>query len=849
MSTLIGIVRKGGRTSSSIAIASAGGRKNAMMIKPSSSLLLSNNNYNKGCTSSTTKATFQQTRTILGMVDAIDKGFYNFARGVMPKLSKTEKTALKCGTIGFDRDIFDGNPSLQKLVDNYQPKLSKEEESFLANEVSALCKMINDYDVSTYTKDFDKPTWDYMRTQFFGLKIPKEWGGKGFSTHAVSQILSKIATSSYDANLTVAVPNSLGPGELLVRYGTDQQKKYFLPRLADGTLIPCFGLTGPHAGSDATSLIESDCVVEKRNGQLGIVANFKKRYITLAPVAGVFGLGLNLADPNNLLNGVGEEGFTVALLERDHPGLNMGPRHHPLNASFMNGTVTGDDVWIPISNILGGQERCGFGWHMFVECLAEGRGVSLPAGAVGAGRGVVSSVGAYARIRKQFKVPIAEFGGIQEALTDAGSDALINIAATDLMNAIIDNHEAPMVLSSVMKQNCTERGRRIVERGMDITAGAGICMGPKNYLASMYMSQPIGITVEGANIMTRSFQIIGQGLTRCHPHMIDLVQSLTVPKEQETEARQVFVKKVWDLVGHGVTNFTRSVVRGVSSTASSTTRNGKTAYKNGDDLLNYHENQLLRLSSNFAFTTDLCFTLGGTLKFEELLMGRLADTLGAIFLGYATLHHYSRRRHDNIHGLEAVTEHAMLRLEYEAQQALYEASNNFPGPFGTIVGSVMKIGCFPLGSITRPYSLPKDHLTKEISHLLTTPSKLRNMYEHNCYHCSTANGVEESSHNPTEMVRALPHVVKADKIASMLRRENRQPTQEEAEIIAKADDLRDALIQVDAFDKLGANERTIPGFVRPALLGTEELLSQSTHKSFSEALEEQQDIDNDRKTA
>lgn len=356
----------------------------------------------------------QQVRTILGVSSSIDKRLYRMAKSVMPTISKTEQIALGCGTIGFDRDIFSGSPSLKKLVNTYKPALSKEEQEFMDNQVNTLCGMINDHDVVT-TKDFTRETWDYMRDEkFFGLKIPKEWGGKGFSTQAVSHILAKLGTQSSDANATVAVPNSLGPGELLVRYGTPEQKEYFLPRLADGTLIPCFGLTGPHSGSDATSLIGSDCVVQERNGELGVVASFKKRYITLAPVAGVVGLGLNLADPNGLLQGKGSEGFTVALLERDHPGLRMGRRHFPLNAAFMNGTVEGDDVWIPMSMILGGQERCGYGWNMFVECLAEGRGVSLPAGSVATGRQAVASVGAYTRVRKQFKVPIAEFGGIQE---------------------------------------------------------------------------------------------------------------------------------------------------------------------------------------------------------------------------------------------------------------------------------------------------------------------------------------------------------------------------------------------------------------------------------------------------
>lgn len=794
-------------------LASTTCRRSASLTTTSKKLLLAAGRQN-----------IAQRRTIMGISKALDKRLYRMARGVMPTISQTEQVALGCGTIGFDRDIFTGSPSLQHLIDTYDPKLSEEEQSFMDNEVDALCALLNDHDVSM-EKDFTKEVWDYMRDKgFFALKIPKEWGGKEFSTHAVSLILCKLSTQSFDANATVAVPNSLGPGELLARYGTPDQKEYFLPRLADGTLIPCFGLTGPHSGSDATSLIQSDCVVEERNGVLGVVASFKKRYITLAPVAGVIGLGLNLSDPNGLLKGQGAEGFTVALLERDHEGLSMGRRHMPLNAAFMNGTVEGDDVWIPMNNILGGQERCGFGWHMFVECLAEGRGVSLPAGSAGCGRTVVSAIGAYTRVRKQFRVPIAEFGGIQEALSLAGSDALITIAGTDLMNAIVDNHEAPMVVSSIMKQNCTERGRRIVEHGMDIAGGAAISRGNMNFMGNAYMSLPIAITVEGANIMTRSFQIIGQGLTRCHPHMLELIYSLQAPKEEEEKAIKTFTTQFYKVVNHGVTNFIQSVTRGIGSTVSTMTRSKKD-FKNGDKLLDYHEKQLLRLSANFALTADLCFTLGGRLKFEELLMGRLADAMGAIFLGYSTLHHYSRNR--GVDGLEAITEHAMLRLEKECQDALKEASDNFPGPLGTVASGVMKMGCFPLGSITRPYKSPNDVLTKEVSHLLTNPSGLRDMFVENVYMAP-----EGDVHQISDLIRALPICVEADKIASSLRRERREPTSEETDKIAKAEALRDVLIQVDAFDHLTDAEGQ-EGYVRPALLGTEERLNSLELKRFA----------------
>lgn len=768
-----------------------------------------------------------QSRNIVGLVHAVDKRIYRMCKSIMPSISKTEEIALASGTIGFDRDIFSGSPSLQHLVDTYKPQLSTEEQAFIEIKVNKLCSLLNDHDVSI-KKDFSKEAWDYMRNEgFFAMKIPKEWGGLEFSTHAVSAVLAKIATHCFDANATVAVPNSLGPGELLVRYGTDEQKAYFLPRLADGTLIPCFGLTGPHSGSDATSLIGSDCVVERnRNGELGVRATFKKRYITLAPVAGVVGLGLNLKDPEGLLDKKGAEGFTVALLERDHPGLRMGPRHMPLNAAFMNGTVEGEDIFIPMSMILGGQERCGFGWNMFVECLAEGRGVSLPAGSIGAARSVASVVGAYARVRKQFKVPIAEFGGIQEALASAGSDGLITISGGDLMNAIVDNHEAPMVISSVMKQNCTERGRRIVEKGMDIAAGSAICRGDNNYIGNAYMSLPIAITVEGANIMTRSFQIIGQGLTRCHPHMLELIKSLQQPKSEEKQAVDTFVKQFHKVVGHGLSNFASSISRGINSTLATKVRSKK-AYSDGEKLLDYHEKQLLRLSSNFALTADLCFTLGGKLKFEELLMGRLADALGAIYLGYATLHHYSRRR--GIDGLEALTEHAMLRLETEAQNALLSASNNFPGPLGPLASTVMKVGCFPLGNWTRPYHEPSDDLTKEVAKLMTTPSEIRDFFNENVY--MTPDGSEVGRHQVSDLIRALPLCVEADRVASVLRREKRQPTVEEAEKIAIADGLRDALVQVNVFDSLTVEEAR-EGYVRPALEGTKDRLQSLDRKRF-----------------
>ena len=666
----------------------------------------------------------------------------------------------------------------------------------------------------TTEKDMPPEAWDYMRDMgFFSMKIPKEWGGKGFSTHAVSTVLAKIATHCPDANATVAVPNSLGPGELLVRYGTDEQKGYFLPRLADGTLIPCFGLTGPHNGSDATALQGAFGIVERRNGELGIRATFRKRYITLAPVAGVVGVGFDLQDPDALLGGVGEQGFTVALLERGHEGLRMGPRHMPLNCAFMNGTVEGDDVWIPMTSVLGGQQRCGFGWHMMIEALAEGRGVSLPAGSIGAAKSVVSGVGAYARIRKQFKVPIAEFGGIQEALGRCGREAYAVLAGVELTNAIIDNHEAPMVLSSIMKQTCTERGRKVVQDGMDILGGAGICRGEANFVGNSWMSMPVGITVEGANIMTRSFMIIGQGVTRCHPHMLPLIASL---QSDEADAPAKFRAQFLKMVGHVLSNFGLGVARALSSTATTAIRSS-TAYKGSPDaLVSYHEAQLARLSANFAFASDLALLLGGRLKYEELLMGRLADMMGAIFLGYATLHHFKRNA-TSVHGLNVLAESTLLQLEHEAQAALRDAAANFPRPLGAFGGWLLTLGTAPLGAATRPYRMPGDELTKELTTLLTTPSAVHELFKRDIY---TGINTHGNDTRLTKLLKALPVVTEADALERKLKKERRQPTSSETELLESAVALRDELVQVDVHEVLGLLEEQ-PGYVRPAILSTQ----------------------------
>lgn len=656
-------------------------------------------------------------------------------------------------------------------------------------EVNELCEILDDHKI-TETRDMPEEFWNRCKKQgFFGMIIPKQYGGKGFSAHGHSQVVQKISTRSGSAAGTVTVPNSLGPGELLMRYGTEEQKNYFLPRLASGDLIPCFGLTAPHSGSDAASMSEAYGEVVERNGQLGIVASFNKRYITLAPVAGVVGLAFALKDPKGLLKGTGHEGITIALLERDHPGLNMGRRHDPLVASFMNGTVTGTDVFIPMKSIIGGQTRCGFGWNMLMDCLAEGRSVSLPASAVGAAKASLNGVGAYARVRKQFRVPIAEMGGVQEALGRIASEAYILTSAQMLINSMLAKHEQPAVLSAVMKYETTSRARSVVNDAMDVMGGAGICRGPNNLIGNGYMSLPIAITVEGANILTRSMITFGQGLNRAHPNLIKIVN--TIEKGDDVKG---FTKEVGGFMGHLFSNIGRSLTRAVTRPRSKA------------DLSAYYEGQLSRLAANFAVSADLALVLGGRLKFEEMLSGRFADAFGTLYLGYACLWYYQQNR--KVEGIDALFELAMDGLLKQNQTALLGLSGNFPIPG---IGPLMKAICFPTGL---PYTGINDSQTKKASDLITRPSGIRALL---------SEGIFISS-DPNDRLRMLndilPESINADKIVAAAKKAKRALTADEQKLVDKVTATVNKIVQVDVFDKLGAEKYEADDYVRPALRHT-----------------------------
>lgn len=711
---------------------------------------------------------------------------YNLAKKVTPAISSTEAAALNAGTIGFDRDLFAGEATLAGLKAKYKvPQLSAAEQSFMDNEVNQLCEMIDDYEIGA-RRDLPKPVWDFVRkNKFLGMCIPTKYGGLGFTPHGHSQVVQKLSTRSGSTAVTVMVPNSLGPGELLHRYGTEQQKDYFLPRLARGEIIPCFGLTGAASGSDAASMRDQGIVV-RENGVLGVRATFKKRYITLAPVAGVVGLAFKLVDPNKLLAGSGNEGITVVLLERGHPGLRIGDRHDPCASSFMNGTVEGEDVFIPLDHIIGGQPRAGFGWNMLMDCLSEGRGVSLPAMSVAASKMVVGTVGAYARIRKQFKVPLAELEGVQEHLARAGASTLIAMSGQALMNAMLNGHEQPAVLSAVMKQQLTSRMRVTVNDGMDVLGGAGICNGPSNFMAYGYMSVPIAITVEGANTLTRSLIIFGQGLTRSHPHLLDIIKAIQAGNDQAG-----FNKALAEIIKHGFVNSGRAFTRALT----------RSRFGGGEG---YYASNLDRLTAAFAFSSDIALTMGGKIKFAEMISGRYADVLSNLTLGYATLWYCDA--HKDVAGIDKVRDFAMQTLLCEIEESFQAIIKNFPiRPLAYVMAGV----AFPTGKCYNP---PSDALAKEVAALVSTDSALRQLVATNTF----------VSKNPKDRValihNTLPKAVKADAILKTLRKEKREPTAEEKRLIDEVEAAREIIIQVDSFKGLG--QETVAGFdqsQRPAL--------------------------------
>ncbi|MDX1728473.1 MAG: acyl-CoA dehydrogenase, partial [Pseudoalteromonas tetraodonis] len=552
----------------------------------------------------------------------IIKPIFKVFKKVTPSMSDTEKSAIDAGTTWWEADLFCGNPDWKKLHQYPVPKLTIEEQAFIDGPVEVVCSMLDDWEATHELTDLPQDVWQYLKdNKFFAMIIKKEYGGLEFSAFAQSCVLQKLTSKSTLLSSIVGVPNSLGPGELLQHYGTEDQKNHYLPRLASGQEIPCFALTSPEAGSDASSIPDYGVVCKGQwNGEevVGVSLTWNKRYITLAPVATVLGLAFKLQDPDGLLSDNKEPGITCALIPTNTPGVEIGRRHFPLNVPFQNGPTQGNDVFVPLDFIIGGPEMAGQGWRMLVECLSVGRSITLPSNSAGGVKSIALATGAYSRIRRQFKLPVGKMEGVEEALARIGGNAYLMDAVTTLSTGAIDLGEKPSVISAISKYHLTEKMRACINDAMDVHGGKGICMGPNNYLARGYQGAPVAITVEGANILTRSMIIYGQGAIRCHPYV--LAELAAANNNNEGQALKDFDHALFGHIGFAISNIVRSAWFSISGS-----RLVKTPF--GDDTRRYYQ-LMTRFSSNLAMLSDVAMlVLGGDLKRRERISARLGDIL------------------------------------------------------------------------------------------------------------------------------------------------------------------------------------------------------------------------------
>jgi len=633
-------------------------------------------------------------------------------KGIMPEMSVTEKEAIDAGTTWFESELFRGSPDWKKLHDYPQPRLSTEEQAFIDGPVDTICQMVDDWHTTHERADLSPEVWQYLKdNKFFAMIIKKQYGGLEFCAYAQSRVLQKLSGVSTVLASTVGVPNSLGPGELLQLYGTKAQQDHYLPRLAKGEEIPCFALTSPEAGSDAGAIPDFGIICHgefEGKEVLGMKLTWNKRYITLAPIATVLGLAFKLKDPEHLLGDIEELGITCALIPTNIDGVITGRRHFPLNVPFQNGPTQGKEVFVPLDFIIGGAEMAGQGWRMLVECLSVGRAITLPSNSAGGIKSLALATGAYSRIRRQFKLPIGKMEGVEEALARIGGNAYLMDSVTTMSTGAIDLGEKPSVISAIAKYHLTEKLRTCINDAMDIHGGKGVCMGKSNYLARGYQGAPVAITVEGANILTRSMIIYGQGAIRCHPYVLAELEA--AGNSNETQALEDFDHALFGHVGFAISNICRSVW--FSFTGS---RLLPTPYK--DETGRYYQ-LMTRFSSNLAMLSDIAMlTLGGDLKRKERISARLGDILSYLYLTSATLKRFNDegRQHDDLPLVRWATQDSL----YKAQVAIDELINNFPNK---IVAKLLRVTIFPLGTWL---SKPSDITDHQVAKLLQTPSESR----------------------------------------------------------------------------------------------------------------------------
>jgi len=717
---------------------------------------------------------------------------------LMPAISETEQEALDAGTVWWEAELFKGAPDWKQLHNIPAPRLSPEEESFLAGPVEELCQLANDWEITHQNAALPKKVWSFIKDNgFLGMIIPKSYGGLEFSAYAHSRVLIKLNSISGTLGTSVSVPNSLGPAELLLHYGTEQQKDYYLPRLAKGKDIPCFALTAPEAGSDASAIPDFGVVCRgeyEGKETLGMRLNWNKRYITLAPVATLLGLAFKLEDPDHLLGETEHYGITCALIPVSTKGVTTGRRHFPLNVPFQNGPTQGEDVFVPLDTIIGGSEMAGKGWQMLVDCLSTGRALSLPSGAIAGSKVAAMSAGAYARIRRQFNLPIGKMEGIEEALARIAGYAYSNTAVGAFTTAGIDIGEKPSVASAIVKYHTTENARKAIIDAMDIHGGKGIVLGPKNYLGRLYQGAPIGITVEGANILTRSLIIFGQGSIRCHPYLLKEINA--VHADESNQAIQNFDEALFGHLGFAFSNLVRGAWLGFSSA-----RWTRTPFK--DTTRRYYQH-MARFSAVLAFISDVVLgILGGELKRKESVSARLGDVLSSLYICSAILKKYDD---DGRHQEDLpVVNYSVETQLYNAQQAIFHLLDNFPLKS---IAWFIRLKMFPWG---RPIKKPLDETAHRVATILLQPSETRSRIGEGIF-------LTPSENNPLgKMEQVLEDTIAADsillKLHQSLGKKGTDPLKmaklglaaglinpQAAELIERAELGRQDVISVDDFD-------------------------------------------------
>lgn len=659
---------------------------------------------------------------------------FDLFKKVAPRVSATEQVALDAGTVSWDGELFTGRPDWHNLLINRNTGLTAEEQAFLDNQCVQAVSMCNAWDIAVERADLPAELWDFIkREKFLGMIIPKEYGGLEFSARAQSAVLQKLAANEV-LMVSVGVPNSLGPGELLLKYGTEEQKNHYLPRLADGREIPCFGLTGPRAGSDATSLPDTGIVCKgEYDGKevLGLRLNFEKRWITLAPIATVVGLAFRMFDPDGLLGDKKDLGITCALIPRDTDGMEIGRRHYPIGSPFLNGPIKGKDVFIPLDFIIGGPEMAGEGWRMLVECLSVGRCITLPSGGAGSAALAVATAGGFTRIRRQFNNPVADMEGVQEPLARIAARTYIAQSAVMQTANMVDKGEKPAVPSAILKYHLTEMQRDALTDAMDVHGGKTVTLGPKNYLGIGYSGSAVSITVEGANIMTRSLMIFGQGAIRCHPYVL---RELAAKDADDIRAfDEAFFGHAGLVFGNAARAFTQALGLGRADVPF-------------DSAARRYAQGVARFSAAFGLCSDAAMTtLGAELKMRELISARLGDMLSNLYLASMVLKHWHETQ--PVDGEAEVMAYSLQWLLHRTETALDEFLANLPN---RPVALALRAITLPLG---RHWHKPGDELTRKLARAISTDTPLRSKLIAPIYTETVAGGQENPVARYNELLR------------------------------------------------------------------------------------------------